>query len=210
MKTKHHTITIYSYSPQVPSRPKDAEMALGEYESQKALAKHLPDNSIDPIAHGTFELDSTKSFLFTTYRNLKDTTPDPAQLVEVLSKLHRSSSSPTSQFGSHVPTFNGHIPLRNEWCDIWEEWYSRQFRSDIAWEQNVRGTNADFNNVADEFFEKVMPRLLRPLESNGRSIKPTLIHGDVWHRNAQVDWDMGRVVLFDGCCCYAHHESKSC
>jgi fructosamine-3-kinase len=109
----------------------------------------------------------------------------------------------------HVPTFNWHVPLRNEWRDTWEEWFTRQFRSDIAWEQSARGADSEFNTVADEFLEKVIPRLLRPLESNGRSIKPTLVHGDVWHENVQVNGDTGRVVLFDACCSYVHCESKS-
>lgn len=183
-------------------------MALGEYESQKALAEYLPDNSVVPVAYGTFELDPAKSFFLTTYRELKEKTPDPAQLVKVLSKLHKGSSSPTGKFGFHVTTFNGHVPLRNEWCDSWEEWYSRQLRSDIMWEQTVRGPDPEFNKVAEQFFEKVIPRLLRPLQSNGRSIKPTLVHGDLWHGNAQVDMDTKQVILFDSCCCYAHNERK--
>lgn len=114
--------------------------------------------------------------------------------------------SPTGKFGFHVTTFNGHVPLKNEWCDSWEEWYGRQLRSDINWEQSVRGVDSDFNQVADEFFVKVIPRLLRPLQSGGRSIKPTLVHGDIWHGNAQVDMDTSQVILFDACCCYAHNE----
>jgi hypothetical protein len=41
------------------------------------------------------------------------------------------------------------------------------------------GADTEFNSVAEEFFEKVVPRLLRPLQSGGRSIKPTLVHGDL-------------------------------
>ena len=183
-------------------------MALGEYESQKALAQHLPDNSVLPIAFGTFELDPGKSFFLTTYRDFIEKTPDPTQLVEVLAKLHRASSSPTGKFGFHVTTFNGHVPLRVDWCESWEEWFSRQFLSDIKWEQSVRGPDADFNRVVEEFFEKVIPRLLRPLQSGGRSIKPTLVHGDIWQGNAQIDMDTNQVILFDSCCCYAHNECK--
>jgi len=193
---------------QVGHRPQHAEMALGEYESQKALAQHLPDNSVVPVAFGTFELDPTKSFFLTTYRELKEKTPDPAELIKVLAKLHIGSSSPTGKFGFHVTTFNGHVPLQNEWCDSWEQWYSRQLQSDIKWEQSVRGVDPDFNEVAEEFFAKVIPRLLRPLQSGGRTIKPTLVHGDLWHGNAQVDMDTKGVIFFDSCCCYAHNECE--
>jgi protein-ribulosamine 3-kinase len=183
-------------------------MALGEYESQKALSLHVPHNSVVPIGYGTFALDPSKSFFLTTYRELKEKTPDPTQLVDVLAELHKSSASPTGMFGFHVTTFNGHVPLRNEWCASWETWYARQLQSDIEWEQSVRGADAEFNRVAEEFFYKVVPRLLRPLQSGGRSIKPTLVHGDLWHGNAQVDMDTKQVVLFDSCCCYAHNECK--
>lgn len=196
------------YFLKVGYRAQHAEMALGEYESQKALAEHIPDNSVVPIAYGTFETDPNKSFFLTTYRELKAQVPDSVQLVEVLTKLHNGSASPTGKFGFHVTTFNGHVPLRNEWCDSWEEWYSRQLRSDIEWEQTVRGVDPDFNRVAEEFFEKVIPRLLRPLQSNGRTIRPTLVHGDLWHGNAQVDMDTNQVILFDSCCCYAHNEME--
>jgi protein-ribulosamine 3-kinase len=196
-----------AHQKQVGYRTQHAEMALGEYESQKALAQYLPDNSVVPIAFGTFELDPAKSFFLTTYRELKEKTPDPEQLVEVIAKLHKESASPTGKFGFHVTTFNGHVPLQNDWCDSWEQWYSRQLRSDIRWEQSVRGVDPNFNKVADQFFDIVIPRLLRPLQSNGRSIKPTLVHGDLWHGNAQVDMDTNRVILFDSCCCYAHNES---
>jgi fructosamine-3-kinase len=31
--------------------------------------------------------------------------------------------------------------------------------------------------------KKVIPRLLDPLETDGRSIKPVLLHGDLWLGN---------------------------
>ncbi|OAL43082.1 hypothetical protein IQ07DRAFT_650360 [Pyrenochaeta sp. DS3sAY3a] len=189
-------------------RPQHAEMALGEYESQKALAEHLPNNSVVPIAYGTFKQDPTKSFFLTTYRELTNKLPTDNELVEVMVKLHQGSSSPTGKFGFHVTTFNGHVPLQNRWCDSWEQWYSRQLQSDITWEQTVRGVDPEFNLVAKEFFKKVIPRLLRPLQSGGRSIKPTLVHGDLWQGNAQFDKETKRLILFDSCCCYAHNEME--
>ena len=34
---------------------------------------------------------------------------------------------------------------------------------------------------------KVIPRLLRPLETGGRQIKPSLVHGDLYSGNVSVD-----------------------
>ena len=184
-------------------------MARGEYESQKALAEHLPEHAAVPLAYGTLDLDPSKSFFLTPFLHLDGGDPDPEELARVLGALHRSSTSPTGKYGFHVQTFNGVVPLVNGWCDTWEEWFSRQLRSDIAWERSIAGPDPDFDRVADEFFDKVIPRLLRPLETGGRSIKPTLVHGDIWHGNCQVDSSSNRTIMFDSCCCYAHNECKS-
>ncbi|ORY60896.1 Fructosamine/Ketosamine-3-kinase, partial [Pseudomassariella vexata] len=194
------------YFLKVIHRPNHAEMALGEFEkSQKAMFQYIPNNVSIPLAYGTFEHEP-KSFFLTIFRELRDKTPDPSKLVHVLEKLHTLSSSPTGKFGFHVSTFNGVVPIINEWCDTWEEYFSRQFQSDIRWEQSIRGPDSDFDKVSDEFFQKVVPRLLRPLQTGGRSIKPTLVHGDLWHGNAQIDMTTEEVILFDSCCCYAHNE----
>lgn len=59
------------------------------------------------------------------------------------------------------------------------------------------------------FFEKVILRLLRPLETGGRSIRPTLIHGDLWHGNAETDAETGQPIIFDAASFYAHNECKT-
>ncbi|KAK8130789.1 hypothetical protein PG999_003169 [Apiospora kogelbergensis] len=146
-------------------RPRYAEMALGEYESQKELQKYLPDNVIVPTAQGQCQLDSSASFFLARFRDLDEKVAQPSQLVEVLERLHRLSTSPNGKFGFHVATFNGWAPLVNEWCDTWEEYFTRQSRSDIAWMSSIRGPDAEFDVVVKEFFDKVVPRLLRPLQT---------------------------------------------
>lgn len=79
-------------------------------------------------------------------------------------------------------------------------------RANIQWLHSVRGPDPEFDKVARKFFEKVVPRLLRPLQSGGRSINPVLVHGDVWPGNVQLDTATQQVILFDACCCYGHNE----
>jgi protein-ribulosamine 3-kinase len=193
---------------QIIEQSHHAEMVLGEYESQKILGYYLPDNVSIALAYGTLEQDTSQSFLLTPFRDMEDITPNPTQLVEVLERLHTSSVSENGKFGFHVATFNGHVPLVNDWTNTWEEWYSRQLQSDIHWLDGCIGKDADFNRVVAEFVDKVVPRLLRPLQTGGRNIKPTLVHGDIWHGNAQIDMASQKVILFDSCCCYAHNERK--
>lgn len=56
--------------------------------------------------------------------------------------------------------------------------------------------------------EKVVPRLLRPLEEDGRTVVPRLCHGDLWDGNVSVDVNTGRPIIFDAIPLYAHNECE--
>lgn len=66
----------------------------------------------------------------------------------------------------------------------------------------------DGHNKKD-MIEKVIPRLLKPMETNGRSIKPSLVHGDLWYDNAAVDTATDRPLIYDPASFYAHNECKT-
>jgi protein-ribulosamine 3-kinase len=44
------------------------------------------------------------------------------------------------------------------------------------------------------------------MESDGRKLKPTLVHGDLWHGNVGINIANEEVVLYDCCSFYGHHE----
>ena len=181
-------------------------MAIGEYESQKALYQYLPDNISPALAHGTLESKPNAAFFLTKFHDLEPRVIDPVPLSAIMTKLHTTSSSPTGKFGFPVTTFKGYVPVNNEWTNTWEEFFARQFKREIAWEQSVRGADAEMQQIADEFFAKVIPRLLRPLQTEGRSIKPVLCHGDLWHGNIEFDVATQYPIMFDSCCVYGHNE----
>jgi fructosamine-3-kinase len=54
--------------------------------------------------------------------------------------------------------------------------------------------------------DHVIPRLLGPLESDGRQVKPCLIHGDLWEDNIGTHTKTGDIFLVDPAPFYAHHE----
>jgi protein-ribulosamine 3-kinase len=66
----------------------------------------------------------------------------------------------------------------------------------------------EMEELRASMIEKVIPRLLRPLEMNGRSVKPALIHGDLWCGNTAVDVQTDRPLIFDPASFYAHNECK--
>ncbi|XMA09023.1 hypothetical protein WAI453_001814 [Rhynchosporium graminicola] len=82
-------------------------------------------------------------------------------------------------------------------------------------EMHKRGVSPDgkfgfsletFGGNNPQMFPKVIPRLLRPLETEGRTVVPRLVHGDLWDGNASVDVSTGSPLIFDATPLYAHNE----
>lgn len=149
-------------------------MSRAEFEGQKALATYIPNNVSHPVAWGYLEHDTSKSFFIAEFHRLCAGTSLPLQILSILKHLHESSISPTGLFGFHVTTFYGPPPMINDWTDNWEEYITRLFRANLSYIQEVHGKDQELNEIAEGFIQKVIPRLLRPLQTGGRSIKPTL------------------------------------
>ena len=54
--------------------------------------------------------------------------------------------------------------------------------------------------------DKVVPRLLLPLQSDGRVLKPSLVHGDCWDGNTAMNAGTKEAFIFDACSFYGHNE----
>ena len=66
----------------------------------------------------------------------------------------------------------------------------------------------EFNILCDLTLNKVIPRLLEPLQSGGRSIKPCLIHGDLWDENTATDMSTGEPFVFDAGSMYGTRKTS--
>lgn len=75
--------------------------------------------------------------------------------------------------------------------------------------EESRGPDEELTDLFGQTMTKVDPRLLRPLETGGRQIKPCLVHGNLYSGNVSVDIETGRPVLYDATCLYAHNECKT-
>ncbi|KAL8951205.1 MAG: hypothetical protein Q9222_002808 [Ikaeria aurantiellina] len=64
----------------------------------------------------------------------------------------------------------------------------------------------EFDIVCRLTLEKVVPRLLLPLQSKGRVLKPCLLHGDCWDKNTAMDAKSGEAFVFDLSSFYGHNE----
>lgn len=66
----------------------------------------------------------------------------------------------------------------------------------------------EMETLKSEMLSKVIPRLLRPLETGGRSVKPSLVHGDLWCGNAAVDMQADLPIVYDPSGFFAHNECE--
>ncbi|PTB69393.1 hypothetical protein BBK36DRAFT_1109657, partial [Trichoderma citrinoviride] len=180
---------------------------MSEFESTSTIHAITPDFCPKPIGCGTFEADANLHFYVCKFYNFAEGVPEPTSFCEKLARLHSSSSSPEGKFGYHCATYNGDLPQDNTWCNSWEEFFANGLRHVLKVREERAGRNTELEELLPALFDKVIPRLLRPLESKGRTIKPSLVHGDLWCGNAGViDNETGDGIVFDPSAFWAHNE----
>ncbi|RYP02925.1 hypothetical protein DL764_005502 [Monosporascus ibericus] len=162
---------------------------------------------LKPIAWGSYLSIPEVHFFLCEFRPMTGDLPDLETFPAKIAELHRTGTSPDGRFGFDLTTFHGETPIDHGWSDTWEEYFRRTTRVLLQLEQEVRGSDEEIQRLSGPFFERVVPRLLRPLGTGGHSIRPSLIHGDLWHGNASTDKDSGMPIIFDAASLYAHNES---
>ncbi|KAF2747653.1 hypothetical protein M011DRAFT_50157 [Sporormia fimetaria CBS 119925] len=185
--------------------PNAKAMVRGEYESTAALHSIAPHNVPRPWGYGAFASDSTRFFYIQSFCDMHDDLPNTEAFVTLLAKVH-AQESPNGKFGFHIPTFQGNIQNNNTSCNTWEEHFTRNLRSLIDLERSIQGRDPEMDALSHSLITKVVPRLLRPLETNGNKIKPVLLHGDMWHGNVSIHAQSGEPIIYDPGCFYGHNE----
>ena len=184
-------------------------MVMAEFESMRAAHDVVPEFVPTPIAWGAYTSLSDTCFFLCEFREMIEDMPEPHQFAALLSTLHQKSVSPTGKFGFHVTTYAGNLPQFVEWEDSWEKFFTKSMRQALDFEIERKGPSEELEVLSQALFERVIPRLLRPLESDGRTVKPSLVHGDLWYANSGIDVDTGLPLVFDACCFFAHNECRS-
>lgn len=133
--------------------------------------------------------------------------PEIESFTSSLAQMHKSSESPNGKYGFHVTTYMGPLPQDNTWCDTWEVFFAQGMKRMLELEREAQGPSEELDELASKLYEKVIPRLLRPLTVLG-TIKPTLIHGDLWYGNCCTDVATGEPIVFDACAFWAHNECE--
>ncbi|KAK1765477.1 Fructosamine/Ketosamine-3-kinase [Phialemonium atrogriseum] len=181
-------------------------MVSNEYQSMAILYKAMPELVAEPLGWGSYQDDPEAYFFLCRFHEMSDDVPDAAEFTELIAKMHKDNPSPTGQFGFPLVTYGGRNPQFFPVTKSWEECFSTGLKMIFDLEEQTQGPDEELAVLRKGFFELVIPRLLRPLETEGRTLTPRLVHGDLWDGNTSVDVNTGKLMIFDATPLYAHNE----
>ena len=182
-------------------------MMTGEFTSEHALYHYLPNMVAKPIAVGQYVSDPSTWFYLCEFVEMTEDIPPAPTFCARLANLHlQSMEDSPGKYGFEVPTTQRNIRLHNTWCDSWTEFFANAMEHMIKLEANTQGPSKKIEELEPALIKKVIPRLLRPLETGEERIKPCLVHGDLWHGNTSVSVESGEPYIFDSCVLWAHNE----
>ncbi|KAI0436724.1 Fructosamine kinase-domain-containing protein [Xylaria telfairii] len=181
----------------------------GEFNAMSELYKWDPELVPKPLAFGRYAAADPEAYFFLSeYIDMKGKMPDPDQLCAKLAKLHRQSRSPTGQYGFHITTCQGRAPQFVSWEKSWTTFFTKLLQHVIKLDFEYNGYWKELDIVEKRLISSVIPRLLGVLETGGRSIKPSLIHADLWEGNTGTGLENDKVYIFDSAAFYAHNEME--
>lgn len=185
-------------------------MLRGEYESSKIIYGLMPDFIPQPFGFGRYKDPSPATYFYLSAFVAMDvaTAPDPAEFTGRLAHMHKISKSPTGNFGFHVATCDGDRAHVVEWQESWAVFFRNLFLGVCDLDLKRNGPWPEYERAIQQMANKVIPRLLDPLQAEGRQLKPCLIHGDIWEGNMGINLETGHSLLFDAGSYFAHNEME--
>lgn len=181
----------------------------GEFNAMSELYKTAPHMIPKPHSFGEYgSSDPPKYYFLSEFVPMFDKLPEPRQLCAKLAKLHTGSESPTGKFGFPITTCQGRIPQSVSWEETWTIFFTRLLQHVIDLDAEANGDWDGLKTLGAQLISHVVPRLLDTLSSDGRVLKPSLIHGDLWEGNTGISRDNGNIYVFDAAAFYAHNEME--
>jgi fructosamine-3-kinase len=185
-------------------------MAVSEFEAMKKLYVVMPELIAEPLGFGEYKEEEGVSFFVCRYYELSGDIPDVSDFPALLADMHRRPAgvSETGEFGLDLVTYGGRNPHHFPVAKTWEQCFAGGLALTFNMEEETHGPDPELAELREGIMTKVIPRLLRPLETEGRTIKPVLVHGDIWDGNASVNVNTRQPVIFDPTPLYAHNECE--
>ena len=185
-------------------------MMEGSYGSEEIFHHYAPSHVPKPISWSWYAADPDMYIYLWRFHDIVDGISTLKTLVPIIAQVHKASmgKSPFAAYGSHVITHLGNLPNGNTWKRSWEAWFQQAMRRLFEVEEKAHGKDPKLESSKKALHEKVIPRLLRPLETGGRSIQPCLIHSNIWPGNTMLDLETKEVISFDSCAYWGHQEAN--
>jgi protein-ribulosamine 3-kinase len=180
----------------------------GEYTGMLELYNTVPHMIPKPHAWGKIDTKPIPTYFYICdFINITDTLPDPVKLGAAVAELHKKSVSPTGKFGFQMNTCDGFLHQDVPWESSWTVAFHRLLKGVWIHDSNSNGAWPELDAAMERTLSHVVPRLLGALEAN-QTIKPCLIHGDLWEGNIGTDIETGNIYIYDAAAYYAHNEME--
>ncbi|KAJ9639625.1 hypothetical protein H2204_003695 [Knufia peltigerae] len=184
-------------------------MMEGEHRSMAEIYSYMPDFVPKPVISGKFKQSPPDTYFYLMeFVDLDSEMVEPPDFCRRIAQLHTMSVSPTGLFGFHQVTFHGPNPQNTTWEANWCTYFTRLMTQFFEREINQNGPAPEYEAAFYKFAREVVPQILEPLQSDGRTLKPCLIHGDLWEENTGLNLETELPVVFDAGAMYAHHEME--
>lgn len=118
--------------------------------------------------------------------------PDPATFTARIAELHHKGYSPNGMFGFGVITCDGKFPHTVTWEKSWAVFFVKFLQGVLNLDIETNGSWPPMETAAKQILNAVIPRLLGILQTRDRTLKPSVIHGDLWEGNVGSRLDTGR------------------
>jgi hypothetical protein len=153
--------------------------------------RHKVMPTLVPKPYGWGKMQSTSKdtyFFISEFRRLElDQRPDKTAFLNRLIELHQTETSPNDQFGFSVETCDSAVPHEVTCQSNWGDFYARMFQRVAGLDSDVKGHWEFLDTVLAITYSRVISRLLCALSSSCRTLKPSLIHGDMCDPNYGID-----------------------
>ncbi|KAJ3571783.1 hypothetical protein NPX13_g5262 [Xylaria arbuscula] len=182
------------------------KLVRGEYHSMTTLYDAMPELVVKPYGYGSYKKMEDTHFFLCSFHELKNGVPDINVFPALVAELHNRKTSPDGTFGFPYETYGGRLPQFFPVSTSWEETFASGLQRTFNGEEKSQGYDEDMAQLRGAIMNKVIPRLIRPLETGPDKIQPRLVHGDLWDGNCAIDVKTGKPVIFDATCLWAHSE----
>ncbi|KAI0147641.1 Fructosamine kinase-domain-containing protein [Xylariaceae sp. FL1272] len=186
------------------AQERGAVMMQGEFKSLTAINDAVPGLAPRPLGWGKFD-ESESYYVVMEFLDMDVLLPDPVGLCRAVAEMHQRSQSPTGMFGFHMPTCQGRHVQANKWDASWCRYFTKLIAVFFDTDMSLNGHWKEYEDAFQTLRTTTIPRILEPLQTDRRVLKPCLVHGDLWEENTGTR-ETGELVVYDASVMYAHNE----